>query len=61
MNKDYAKVGTSKIKGSCKEVVGKTVSNKSQESKGKLQKITGKTRAANSDLKSDLQKLWMIS
>jgi uncharacterized protein YjbJ (UPF0337 family) len=64
MNKDYAKVGTSKIKSSCKEVtevVGNAVGNKSQESKGKVQKIAGKSRAANSDCKSDLQKLWMIS
>jgi uncharacterized protein YjbJ (UPF0337 family) len=61
MNKDYAKVGTSKIKGACKEVVGKAVGNKSLERIGKVQKIAGKTLAANSDLKSDLQKLWMIS
>ena len=61
MNKDYAKVGTSKIKGSCKEVAGRAVGDKSQKSKGKVQKIAGKTRAANCDFKSDLQKLWMIS
>jgi len=61
MNKDYAKVVTSKIEGSCKDAFGRAVNNKSQESTGKLQKIAGKTRAANSDLKSDLQKLWMIS
>ena len=61
MNKDYAKGRARKTTDSFKELAGRAVGDKSQESKGKVQKITGKTRAANSDLQSDLAKIWMIS
>ena len=60
MDKDYVKGRAKETTGSLREVAGRAFGEKTQESKVKVQKMAIKTEAANSDLRSDLQKLWMI-
>ncbi len=60
MNDDQVKGRTSNTKAQLKVVVEKTVGEKSSESQDKVQKIVGKKHAVYGDLKSDLQRLWVV-
>lgn len=54
MNKDQIKGRVEQVKGSTKEAAGKVVGNTKLQNEGKIEKSTGKVRAAFGDLKEDL-------
>jgi uncharacterized protein YjbJ (UPF0337 family) len=60
MNDDQLKGPTSNTKSQVKDPVGRPVRDKSSESKDKVQKVVGKTHPGYGDLRSDLQRLWVI-
>ena len=56
MDKDQVKGRMKVAKGKVKEVAGKAVGNKTQETKGRIEKTVGKTQADYGDLKSEIKK-----
>jgi hypothetical protein len=60
MNRDHAKGRPSKATGQVDEVISNAVVVRLPERRAKVQKISGKTKAANCDFSSELQQLWMV-
>ncbi len=46
MNKDQLKGRAARAKGKAKEVAGKVLGNKTQETKGKVEKTVGKSKGS---------------